>query len=140
MVKVAEETLAYCSKCRIDLAHTVVAMQGDRILRVFCKTCKTEHAFKAPKGVTDPSMAPPPKTRKTAAPKSVHSVAEEWEKLMAIHKNVPIKNYSTKGSFSVGDRIEHPSFGTGLVEKLLHPNKVEVLFKTDIKILICAGG
>ena len=50
-MKVAEEMLAYCSSCKMDLAHTVSAMKGDRAVRVVCNTCKKDHAYKAPKGM-----------------------------------------------------------------------------------------
>lgn len=136
MVKVAEEILSYCTKCRIDLAHTVMAMQGDRVVKVACKTCKGEHTYRAPKGITDPSMNPPKKTRGEKVAKVVTSVAEEWEARMAAAKNAPIKDYSTKAQYKVGERVEHPTFGTGLVEKMVHPNKIEVIFKTDVKLLI----
>ena len=136
-MKVAEEILSYCTKCKIDLAHAVVAMQGDRAVRVMCKTCKGEHAYRAPKGITDPSQIPV-KKKSEKATKTVTSVAEEWETKMAQFKNSPIRDYSTKAVFKLGERIEHPTFGTGLVEKLVHPNKIEVIFKTEIKLLICA--
>ncbi|MCM0606663.1 MAG: hypothetical protein KA715_11280 [Xanthomonadaceae bacterium] len=135
-MKVAEEIISFCTKCKIDLAHAVVAMQGDRAVRVMCKTCKGEHAYRAPKGITDPSMAPKKKSERVS--KTVVTVAEDWETKMALHKNSPVKDYSTKNQYKAGERIEHPSFGTGLVEKLIHPNKIEVIFKTEIKMLICA--
>lgn len=135
MVKVAEEIISYCTKCRIDLAHTVMAMQGDRVIRVICKTCRGEHAYRSPKGITDPSMNPV-KVKKESVAKTVVSMAEEWEKRMAEHRNTPVKDYSVKTGFKTGDRIEHPTFGTGLVEKTFHPNKIEVIFKTEIKLLI----
>ena len=54
MTRTAQDTLAYCGSCKMDLSHTIMAMQGDRVIRVQCRTCKKEHTYKAPKGVTDP--------------------------------------------------------------------------------------
>lgn len=136
MVKVAQEILSFCTKCRMDLSHTVVAMQGDRVVRVICKTCRGEHAYRAPKGVNDPALAPAKITRAARAEKQVISMAEEWESRMATHKNVPIKDYSFRTAYKAGERIEHPTFGTGFIEKVVHPNKIEVIFKTEIKLLI----
>lgn len=52
---VGKETLAYCTSCKMDLNHVIVAMKGDRIAKVQCLTCKKEHAYKAAKGVTEPT-------------------------------------------------------------------------------------
>jgi len=70
---------------------------------------------------------------------SVSPVEIEWEKLMSQHKAAPMKNYSAKGNFNLGDKIAHPSFGEGIVGKLIFPNKLEVIFRTDVKVLIHAG-
>lgn len=138
--KAAQEVLAYCTSCKMDLNHRVVAMKGDKMVKVECLTCKKEHAFKAPKGVTDPAKAP--KSRKKAGeakPTAAHSIEAEWEKLMASHKDNPGKKYSPKGQFTLGDKIKHDTFGDGIVGRIIYPNKVEVIFRTDLKILIHGG-
>lgn len=142
-VKVASEVLAYCSQCKMDLAATVVAMKGDQIVRVECKTCKKERGYKPPKGVTDPKAAPAKKTRasksKADGEKADRSIAAEWQKIMLAHPNSPVVNYSTKAKFAVGDKVKHPTFGDGIVMKHIYPNKAEVIFEMDLKILICGG-
>jgi len=67
----------YCPRCRLLLNHAVGSIMGDQVVKVICKTCYTEHAFrhgeggkkKAPAGVTlfeqvlanaIPSEGPPP--------------------------------------------------------------------------------
>jgi hypothetical protein len=133
---VASEVLAYCGSCKMDLNAVVVAMKGDRVAKVQCLTCKKEHTFKAAKGVTTPK-----KTRKKKsddAPKGA-SIEAEWEKLMAQHKEAPLKVYNTKGSFILGDKINHATFGEGIVGRLIYPNKIEVIFRTDMKVLIYGG-
>ncbi len=142
MARVAEEVLSYCSSCRLDLRATVVAMKGDQIIKVQCKTCRGERLYKAPKGVTDPSKAPPPKTRagRTASgEKADHSVGTEWRNAMNSHRSRPLQTYSAKLQVSIGDRIAHPTFGEGVVLKHIHPNKAEIIFEMDIKTLICGG-
>ena len=145
MVRVAEQTLAYCSQCKMDLSATVVAMRGDQIVRVQCRTCRGERAFKAPKGVTDPKQAPPPKSASTKAARTPsgeredHSVSAEWRKALLAHKDRPLNPYSTKNPTAVGDRIAHPSFGEGVVLKQIHPNKAEIIFEMDLKVLITGG-
>ena len=131
---VAKEVLSYCTSCKIDLQHIVVAMKGDKVAKVQCKTCKKEHAFRAPKGVTEP---PPKKKKKSAEPAAqARSISAEWEKLMAEKKAAPTRNYNAKTIFALGDKLTHPSFGDGIVGRLIYPNKVEVIFRNDVKILI----
>src|ERR1700747_3688973 len=88
---VGKEALAYCTSWKMDLNHIVVAMKGDRIAKVQCLTCKKEHVYKAPKGVTEPGATPPgapKKTRKTkksaeqVAADTATSIEAEWQKLM----------------------------------------------------------
>ncbi len=55
------------------------------------------------------------------------------------HKNTPITSYGTKGKFRLGEKVGHSTFGDGIVLRLIHPNKMEVIFRTDLKILIHAG-
>lgn len=135
---VANETLAYCTSCKMDLNHVIVAMKGDRIAKVQCLTCKKEHVYRAPKGASEPQKAT--RTKKAADSEDTnHSIEVEWEKLMTSHKDLPLKPYSVKGQFALGDKLNHPTFGDGIVGKLIYPNKLEVIFRTDVKILIYGG-
>lgn len=134
---VGTETLAYCTSCKIDLAHIIASMKGDRIAKVECKTCKKEHAFKAPKGITEPKKKRAKKA--TAAENAATSIGAEWEKLMSQHKDTPFRTYTTKGKFVLGDKITHTTFGQGIVGKIIYPNKIEVIFQADLKVLIHGG-
>jgi hypothetical protein len=140
---VANETLAYCTSCKMDLNHIIVAVKGDRIAKVQCLTCKKEHVYRVPKGVIEPSTKPkaPRKSSKSsdAGEGGIHSIEVEWEKLMSAHREAPIKPYTIKGQFGLGDKLNHPTFGDGIVGRLIYPNKLEVIFRTDVKVLIYAG-
>jgi hypothetical protein len=137
------EVLSYCSSCKMDLAATVVAKVGSKIARIQCRTCKKELAYRAPKGISDPTDAPPaksarrPSTTESALSKKTVSVNEEWKKLMgeAGPKAVRIA-YSPKKPLLVGAVVQHPNFGDGLVLKVIFPDKAEVLFEYDVKTLI----
>ena len=140
---VGTETLAYCTSCKMDLNNMIVAMKGDRIAKVQCQTCKKEHTYKAPKGITEPTAKPPKaarKSKKKEAEDQGNPIELEWEKLMTAHKETPLKPYTMKGQFALGDKIGHPTFGDGIVGKLIYPNKLEVIFRTDVKVLIHAGA
>lgn len=138
---VGKETLAYCTSCKMDLGHVVVAMKGDRVAKAQCKTCKKEHAYKAPKGLSEPTAAKPKKASAKKEKKEEGNPIElEWEKLMNAHKDVPMRAYGMKTKFALGDRLSHPNFGDGIVGKLIYPNKIEVIFRTDVKVLIHGGA
>lgn len=140
---VGKEAIAYCTSCKMDLNHVIVAMKGDRIAKVQCFTCKKEHVYRVPKGVNEPQAKPKTKraSKKDAGSEEVTStsIEAEWEKLMAAHKEAPFKPYSTKGLFILGDKLNHPTFGEGIVGKLIYPNKLEVIFRNEIKVLIYGG-
>ena len=36
----------YCTKCKLDLGHTIMAMVGEKIVRVKCRTCGSEHNYR----------------------------------------------------------------------------------------------
>lgn len=143
---VGKEALSYCTSCKMDLNHVIVAMKGDKLVKVQCLTCKKEHGFRAPKGITDPgAVAAKKKTARAAAKEEAAKLAQrtsveaEWEKLMTTHKEAPFKSYSTKGNFALGDKLNHPNFGEGIVGRLIYPNKMEVIFRSDVKVLLHAG-
>lgn len=139
------EILAYCGSCKMDLMATVVAKVGGKIAKVLCNTCKKERAFKPAKGVTEPGATPPAGTKTTkkkssasaadAAPKGV-AVEVEWKRLMGESAKAAKVQYSPKAKLNLGDVVEHPSFGSGVVTRIAHPDKAEIIFQSDIKILI----
>ena len=140
-LSVGKEVLSHCSKCKLILAHIIVTMKDTKTAdKVQCKTCKATHAFKDPSSSkTKTSVNKVIKTAKaksrTGSRKSTETVAELWTK--AIGRNTTgTKSYTIKGSFITGDIIDHPTFGQGVVEKLIDDNKIEVLFQDDYRTLM----
>jgi hypothetical protein len=134
---VGKDIISYCTSCKMDLNHVIVSLKGDRVAKVQCLTCKKEHAFKVAKGATEPKKK---KAKKEKAEDAGSPIEVEWEKLMLAHKDMPMKTYNMKGNFTLGDKITHPNFGEGIVGKLIYPNKLEVIFRNDVKVLIHAGA
>ncbi len=127
----------------------IMSMVGPVPARVMCRTCKSEHNFKPKRGVKEPggiapSRGSPGSTTRTArAPREAKEektvpVELEWMRQMNA-STAAMKEYGADQAFITGDRIKHPVFGEGIIQKLVFPNKVEVLFKMDIKTLIHAG-
>ena len=130
------DCLASCTKCKMDLAHVIVAMIDNKPAKVICKTCKSQHKYKrlgtaeAIKKASKPRAA-----RKTAATETVR-VAELWEQKMAENKEARSRMYSPQATFLKGDVIEHPKFGMGFVQEVRLGNKVAVLFRDEEKVLV----
>ena len=145
-LSVGKELVCFCTRCKMDLGHTIMSMIGGIPSRVICRTCKSEHNYKPKKGVKEPgasaasggnrSIVRGPKESKVE--KTVPLEVEWMKQLNASTK--PMREYAANESFGVGDRIKHPTFGDGVVQKLIHPNKVEIIFRMDIKTLIHAGA
>ncbi len=131
--QVGEDVVAYCTNCKEDRDHEIVTLVGEKIKKVLCKTCEKEHVYKVPKG--DKASAKK-KTVAKAKKKKVSSPVEEWEIAMEQAKDATIKAYAMDGSFGEGEKIDHNTFGQGLVIRLISPNKMEVLFKEGSKFMI----
>ncbi len=133
-LNVGKEILSYCSKCKLTLAHMIVAMKdAQTIHRVECRTCKDTHAYKDPSAVKMKAATRKKTTRKTS--KTTTSVADLW--MEAINSaTTKSQEYSIRGQFAQGDIIDHSKFGPGVVDKTIDADKIEVIFRHQIKILI----
>ena len=127
---VGKDVLSYCSKCKLNLAHTIVSMKDDNnIAKVKCNTCKTIHAYK------DPSKASAKKKvrRKSERSKAI-PVADLWmEQLSQATEKSQVYKISEK--FKVGDVIDHKKFGPGIVQEVVD-DKINVIFRHEIKTLV----
>ena len=131
--QVSEDIVAYCTSCKLDLAHVIVALDGEKVKKVLCKTCNKEHVYKAPKE----GKAPSKKKKTTAkAKKNTISPFEEWEKAIEQAKDAPTRVYAQDGSFGEGEKVDHSTFGQGLITKLIQPNKMAVIFEEGTKFMI----
>ncbi len=124
-----QEVLAYCGKCKLSLYHTIVVMKDDSTPhKVQCSSCKSTHAFK------DQSAKPKKKTT-SRKKKVVVPNAEIWAEKLKDNSNTPVK-YSISHPFTSGDIVDHPTFGIGIIESIIDTNKIEVLFESELKILM----
>ena len=125
---------ALCSKCG-DVWHVLVAKDANgRIAKVQCKQCGGQHRYKSPHGA--PAVAKlPSATRPPKAPKPSRDPVERFEKpAVAADLTKPARSYRASELFEVGERIDHPSFGQGVIE-LSEPGKVTVFFATGRRVL-----
>ena len=126
----------YCSRCKLDLAHVIIALSAGQPVRVLCKTCNSEHAFRKPKrkttGVTKRAAS---KKNTTSAPQGPLST-EAYHQMLSGRDLSRSRRYTIKETFEVDDVVDHKKFGIGLVTKMLGDQKIEVTFREGAKILI----
>lgn len=145
--KTGGEIDAYCTKCRLDLTHRIIAMVGDAVKKVECKTCGSHHLYRRPKTERDAAHARLEKraeerkaagasggggTKSARAERAERAEREQvsaWEHAIAGQGSAAFKNYRITLSFAQGDLIRHPKFGDGVVQRVLDAGKVEILFK-----------
>jgi hypothetical protein len=131
--RVGGEVVALCTKCRMDLAHTIIAMDGTKPARVQCNTCNGQHNYRA----KAESSAKAPKTtaaRTAAAKPRAERVRLSFEDQLAA-KRGGARVYSPKSAFLVDELVNHPTFGVGYVEGV-RPDKVDIVFKSGTKTLV----
>lgn len=132
---------AWCTRCRMDLGHRIVAMVGLAPKRVICQTCGSEHNFRpaadSPLAKASPRAAAATRAKGAAKPQASRKelARAEWEAKL---QSGPKRNYQPTERFAVGDVLHHPKFGEGYVRSLIDPNKLTIAFSTGERTLIHA--
>lgn len=135
-----KDVAALCSKCG-DVWHVVVAKVGQEIVQVLCKECGARHRYRNPnKNAAKAARSKSAST--TAKPRATRSaaVARIDEPSVAADLSRAVKVYAVSEQFSVGDRIEHPTFNQGVVEDTTDPGKMTVFFATGRRVLAHSKG
>ena len=126
MTRVGGEVDSLCGKCKMVLAHTVLAMVGSSVARVRCNTCGSDHAFRRTPGAAAPAR------RTTARPDRVVLGFEAQIQARGVET---ARAYSPRATFQVDELISHPTFGLGIV-RAVRQDKVDVAFKAAERTLI----
>ncbi len=138
--KVGGEVDALCTRCKMTLAHTILAMVGTKIARVRCNTCGGDHAYRAAPGATDRPTASRGTTRAaTAKAEKAEKVVISFEEQLAGKDIASAPKYSPKDTYKVDQVLQHPTFGLGLVT-VVRGDKVDVAFKSETKTLVHGRG
>ncbi|MCI0337263.1 MAG: hypothetical protein L0226_06785 [Acidobacteria bacterium] len=115
----------HCGKCGEIREHVIAALNvKGGIERVQCRTCHSNHLYRE-------------RQTKTASSR----VASRTNKKDSHHSDEgtgPSRTYSMQERFAVGDRLEHPKFGLGVVVEV-RAGKIDVKFGREVKTLIHAG-
>lgn len=140
-IRVGGEIDAVCTRCRLVTNHRIVAMVDGLVRRVICLTCDSQHNYHRPPGekrVTEAQVRRVSKEmKKTSAPAGGARVFAQWmrgRETLAASGDTP-RAYGIRETYAAGDAVDHPKFGLGFVQKIIPPNKMEVMFETEIKTL-----
>lgn len=60
---------------------------------------------------------------------------DEWRQLLLEASRQGVPEYQLSDDYREGDLIQHPKFDLGVVSKVITPRKMEVVFKTDKKLM-----
>jgi len=132
---VGADVEALCSKCG-DVWHVVVAKVGAQIVKVQCKQCGGYHRYKSPHGAPVEKRQPSPFAPKP--PREPKAPVERFEKpAVAADLSKPSRTYRASERFAVGERVDHPNFGQGVVE-VSDGGKITVFFASGRRVLVQA--
>jgi hypothetical protein len=148
--RVGSEVDSYCTKCKMDLLHRVVAVLEARPKRVECLTCHSQHNYRKPKGAASaPAAATKPARAASAsgsAPrakrlgKAAQELLSQWESRVSGKGKGDFTRYSVKQTFAADQLLEHANFGQGYVATVLEGKKISVVFRDGEKVLAHARG
>ena len=132
---VGADVEALCSKCG-DVWHVVVAKVGEQIVKVQCKECGGQHRYKSPHSVPKEKRAPPSMRERAEREVAPKAPVERFEKpAVAADLTKPSRTYRASEKFAVGERVDHPNFGQGVVETS-EPGKITVFFASGRRVLV----
>ena len=144
-----DDVEAWCTRCRMNLNHRVIAVARGTIQRVHCLTCGGDHKYYPPKRgaaaepekkrtTTGSAPAAPQNKERKSAERSLAKAYSEWVTFM---KDMPpgaaARPYRVSESYKSSEYIEHPEFGTGRVVDVLGAQRIEVIFKDGRKVMVC---
>ena len=118
-----------CTKCRKNTAHIIVSLDEENPGKVQCTVCSREHKYRPPTAARKPAV------RRTVDPKEVER--QEWQTLRPTMNLAKAMDYSMTSAYKVNALISHPQFGIGVVQRVVGPQKIEVLFEDGRKTMRC---
>jgi hypothetical protein len=131
---VGEDIEDICTRCG-DTWHVVMAKLGDRVAKVVCKLCGSQHNYRSEKNSPPAARSNGGRIRRRRSTRSPAVVAPT---VAAFDPSKPPRGYSPKEAYLPGERLMHATFGVGVVASVPGPGKVEVHFPGGVRTLACA--
>jgi len=132
---------SWCTKCRNDTEHIVVALKDGKAKRVECKVCEGQHNWRKPKGAEAAAAAQAKAAERKSARKAARKRKDplnpqrEWKKLMEAQEGLESKGYAMAEMFELGEVLDHPKFGKGVITEVLTATKFACIFEEGRKVL-----
>lgn len=118
------------------LAHTVVAMDGEKIVKVRCNTCTKTHTYRPPDSASEATAAKRKSARKKREEAAGTAGNVEFDELAKRVDLTRAEKYSVRSNLDVHQVVDHPKFGTGIVFALKEDGKAEVVFRDGPRVLV----
>ena len=158
---------ARCTRCNDVTGHVVVALVGGEIVKVECRACGSVHKYYPPvepkkvrtkasvcrvkagedrKDAVNAQKAVPASTVTRQAPprgaaakaqKAAMEMEQSWQHSMN-DTLATARPYSMQEPYVIGDVVDHPKFGNGVVQEVFPPNKMQILFRDGVRMLRCS--
>ncbi len=130
---VAKSFYMFCKKCDADRYHVVLAHTSKTSAKTECEICKSKKSYSLPKESTSKTKkAGGTNSTKTSRAKSHTGEYENRLQNLSSKEAIP---YSLKATFTEKQKIDHPKFGIGFVQKAAI-DRIDVIFADEVKILI----
>ena len=135
---VGEDIEDICTRCG-DTWHVVMAKIGERVAKVVCKLCGSQHNYRGEKN------APAPSGGEEAALGGARAGARRGVQPARRRRAWPTSTLPSRRAVTrprtptlPGERVIHATFGVGVVAATPGPGKVDVQFPGGARTLACA--
>lgn len=141
-VRVGADIDSWCTKCRIVLTHTIMAMKAGEVVKVQCNTCASQHRHRdAPPGQGRARSKTGKKKTNTGtwAPAADKQPAKSWIEASAGKDLANPIAYHPKTTFELEQVILHGKFGIGVVMGIKDEGRIKkiiVVFEDDTRVLV----
>ncbi len=124
----------------------VLEVDGIQIREVRCEKCAVRGEFRAPRARARAGLkealrrkSQPPPRRKTTRRKA-ETPEEIFEKMVDGRDTDNAQPYSIRTVLKVGDLVDHPKFGVGVVSGLPDTQKARIFFEDGERVMVCNKG
>ena len=133
--RVGGEVDASCTRCKMELAHTILAMVGQKVARVRCNTCGSDHVYRGTQTASRSAAARP---RAAPTEKAARTIVG-WDAQLAGLDVGNAQDYRPDQTYAVDQVVRHPTFGLGIV-RAVRQDKMDVAFKAAERTLVQGRG
>jgi len=107
-------------------------MVGGNPVKVECNTCHGVHRFRGDAGTSGRPAVRAPSSRAARE----RPVTISFDEVLRGKNLAAARRYSPRTRYQLDDVVEHPTFGLGWVSAVRDAGKVEVTFRSDVKVLV----